>query len=170
MSYPVIHKYVMAAIPKEYISLSTIISAISTLLYGLFFKKNSDRLIKYFPLFSLLELFFCAIVFLFVLFTGNIKAYYIFDMGIFCIITRYLLCGTIHIKAMICNGGKRIILDNTINSLGAAATITGACMSMIVHLDLYTMMLLGFLGTVVINISYLYVYLVLTQFKQDIPE
>ena len=159
VTYPYIHKEVMANVSDNIVALNQIINCLSIVILGSLWNKKSNKLFKYYPMFCILETVLSISLTIWATTTKNIMAYYIIDTLIFSIVTRNICCGGVKLRAIRYNTEEdREHFDNNNNSSSAIATILGSIIAMILDLDFSIMLWLATLGNAIDNVFYIFIY------------
>lgn len=158
-SYPYIYAEMMSIVPKFYVSIENIIGCVGTIVFCWIWNKYSDRLFRYYLHITILEILADAFLFIDVLVRQDYKFYFLLNVIIYAIITRNMCCGGTKIRAKINpTESLRERFDNTTNILDSIGTILGAALFMILNFSIKTLFILAFLGNIMDNIFYIYVF------------
>lgn len=158
-SYPYIYAEAVKIIPHLYISVEQILICLGTIIFCRLWNKYSDELFKHYRLFLLLEIVADLILFADVLVRQNLRFYFLLNLIIASTITKNLSCGGVKMRAMVNPSEKeREQFDNNSNIVNAAATLIGAGLAIIFNIDLQWLFIFAFIGNIIDNIFYLYIY------------
>lgn len=158
-SYPYIYAEAVKIIPHLYISVEQILICLGTIIFCRLWNKYSDELFKHYRLFLLLEIVADLILFADVLVRQNLRFYFLLNLIIASTVTKNLSCGGVKMRAMVNPSEKeREQFDNNSNIVNAAATLIGAGLAIIFNIDLQWLFIFAFIGNIIDNIFYLYIY------------
>lgn len=159
-TYPYIWVQVMNNISNKYVAITQIIGCISVIIFSSLWNKKSDSLFKFYPLFCILETIVSLLLLLYLLiFSLNLRFYYIANTIIFALITRNICCGGIKLRAKrYPNEKARETFDNINNSFSAIATIIGSGIAIILKLPIEIMLIIAFIGNIIDNIIYICIF------------
>lgn len=158
-SYPYIYAETVKAVPHLYISIEQIMMCLGTIIICKLWNTHSDKLFRYYKMILLAEILADLVLFLDVIIRQNLSFYFLLNIGIACTITKNLSCGGVKIRAMVNPSEKeREQFDNNSNIVNAAATLVGAFVSIIAKFDFKILFILAFIGNIIDNFFYLYIY------------
>lgn len=158
-SYPYIYAETVKAVPHLYISLEQIMMCLGTIIICKLWNTHSDKLFHYYKLILLAEILADLVLFLDVIVRQNLSFYFLLNVTIACTITKNLSCGGVKMRAMVNPSEKeREQFDNNSNIVNAIATLVGASVSIVAKFELRILFVFAFIGNVVDNIFYLYIY------------
>jgi hypothetical protein len=157
---PYIFMNIMKNITNEYLAAAQIISCTSIVIFSTLWNKKSEKLFRFYPLFTIIEtILYTALLIYMLLFKLDLRLYYIADCLICAIVTRQLYCGCIKLKTLRYKKEKeREQYDNTKNIAVALATLIGSGIAVILKLPIELMIIISFIGTVIDNGLYLIIY------------
>lgn len=159
MSYPYVYAETVKAVSHNYISFENIIQCIGIALFGVIWNKYGNKLFKYYIFFVIAEIIADTILFGHVLITGNLKFYFILNVLIFSIITKNMACGGVKMRALVHpDSESREKYDNNSNTVSSIATLTGSVIALCCNFNLTTLFILAYIGNVIDNFFYLYIY------------
>ena len=159
LSYPYIYAETVKVVPKQFISLEQIIACVSIIIFCRLWNKYSDRLFKHYRLILWCEVIADSVLFADVIIRNDLRFYFLFNIIIFAVITRNLICGNTKLKAKVNPTEKlRERFDNNLNIVDSTATLLGAGTAMFVPFSLRTLFVFALIGNIVDNFIYLYIY------------
>lgn len=157
-TYPYIHKEIVSNISDNLIALTQIINCVAVIGTGYCWNRFKN-LFRFCSALCVIETIATISTTMFVLLTHKLAAYYILDTLVYALITRNLICGGIRLRAVrYKTEEERNAFDNNNNSMSAAATIIGSCISMVLQLKFEWMMILVTIGNIVDNLIYIRIY------------
>ena len=159
-TYPYIYVEIMKSISNQYVAITNIITCLSTILFSALWNKKSNSLFKLYPIFCVIETVISLVLLIYLLiFSLNLKFYYIANTIIFAIITRNICCGGIKLRTKRYPTEKeREKFDNTNNSFSAAATLIGSGIAIVLKLPIEIMLTVAFIGNIVDNVFYIIIF------------
>lgn len=158
-SYPYIYAETVKAVPHLYISIEQITMCLGTIIFCKLWNTHSDKLFRYYKLILLAEILADLVLFLDVIVRQDLSFYFLLNVTIACTITKNLSCGGVKMRAMVNPSEKeREQFDNNSNIVNAAATLVGAFVSIIAKFDFKILFILAFIGNIIDNFFYLYIY------------
>lgn len=158
-SYPYIYAETVKVVPKSFISMEQIIGCLSVILFCRLWNKYSDRLFLHYQVILWLEIIADTILFADVLIRGDLQFYFLFNVVIFALVTRNLICGITKLKAKVHPTEQlRERFDNNLNIVNATATVLGATAAMVIPVGLNVLFILALIGNIIDNVFYLYIY------------
>lgn len=159
LSYPYVYAETVKVVSRPYISFENIISCIGIVLFGTLWNKYGDKLFKHYRSIVLLEIVADLFLFAHVLITGDLKFYFILNILIFAFITKNMACGGTKMRAIVNpTSDLREKYDNNSNTVYSIATLIGAVVSLSYTFSLNTLFVFAFIGNIIDNFFYLYVY------------
>lgn len=159
MSYPYIYAETIKVVSRQYISFEQIISCIGIVVFGAAWNKYGDKLFQYYRQILVLEVIMDIILFGHVLITGNLKFYFLFNIIIYAVVTKNICCAGIKMRAKVNPTEElREKYDNNSNSVYAIATLLGTVAALVLPVGLDILFILAFIGGVIDNFFYLYIY------------
>lgn len=159
LSYPYVYAETVKAVSRSYISFENIVSCVGIALFGTIWNKYGDKLFKHYRKLVILEIIADFYLFAHVILTGNLKAYFIENILIFAFITKNMACGGTKMRAIVNPTPElREKYDNNANTIYAIATLIGATVSILYGFNLNTLFVFAFIGNIIDNFFYLYVY------------
>lgn len=158
-SYPYIYAETVKVIPRQFLGLEQILCCISTIIFCKLWNKYSDRFFNHYKKILWAEVIADIILFSDVLIRGDLSFYFLFNILIYSIITRNLICGGTKMRAKVNPTEKlRERYDNNNQIVSAIATLLGAGFAIICPLDLTILFIFALIGNIVDNFFYLYIY------------
>lgn len=158
-SYPYIYAETIKVIPRSYIGFEQIICCISTIIFCKLWNKYSDKFFVHYSKILWVEVIADIVLFSDVMIRGNLSFYFLFNIIIYSLITRNLVCGGTKMRARVNPTEKlRERYDNNNQIVSSAATLLGASFAAIFSLDLKILFILALVGNIVDNFFYLYIY------------
>ena len=102
-----------------------------------------------------------------ILVTGNLKFYFVFNIIIYALITKNMGCGGIKMRAK-CNPTEttREGYDRNNEILLSIATLIGAAAAIVFKIDLQWLFVFAFIGNIIDNFFYFYIYKQLRKIKE----
>lgn len=159
VSYPYIYAELVKVVPKAYISIEQILACAGTIIFCSIWNKYSDKLFRHYKLILLTEVIADTVLFSDVLIRQNLNFYFLLNVIIYSIITRNLCCGGTKMRAKVNPTEKdRERYDNNANVVSSVATLLGSGFAMICDVPLTILFILAFIGNIVDNFFYLYIY------------
>jgi hypothetical protein len=142
------------------VAVTQIIGCLSIIIFSELWNKKSNSLFKLYPMFCIIETVVSLVLLIYLLiFSLNLKFYYIANTIIFAIITRNICCGGIKLRAKRYPTEKeREKFDNTNNSFSAVATLIGSGVSIVLKLPIEIMLIVAFIGNIVDNVIYIIIF------------
>lgn len=132
---------------------------LGTIIFCKLWNTHSDRLFCHYKAILLLEIIADSVLFLDVIFRQNLSFYFLLNVIIASTITKNLSCGGVKMRAMVNPSEKeREQFDNNSNIVNAIATLVGAFVSIIAKFDFIFLFILAFIGNIIDNCLYLYIY------------
>jgi hypothetical protein len=158
-TFPYINKQLMTVVSDKLIAFNQIISCLSVIISGFLWNKYSNKLYKHFILYCISEIVVVIFTTLYIIFVGNLTAYYIMDIFMYAIITRNISCGCNKLKILrYTEETEREHFNNNDNSSYAIATIIGSIVAMLLNLNFDKMVVLATIGNIIDNIFYIVIY------------
>ena len=159
VSYPYIYAETMKVVPHLYIGIEQILACLGTIIFCRLWNKYSDRLFEHYKLFLCMEILADIFLFADVLIRGNLSFYFLLNIIIFAIITKNLCCGGTKMRARVNPTEKeREQYDNNASIVNSIGTLIGAGTAMVFDFNLKILFVLAFIGNVIDNFFYLYIY------------
>ena len=159
-TYPYIWVEIMKSISNQYVAVSEIIGCLSIIVFSALWNKKSNLLFKFYPVFCIADITASLVLLLYmIVFSLDLKFYYIANTMIVATITRNLCCGGIKLKAKrYPNENERETFDNKNNSFSAIATILGSGIAIVLKLPMEIMLIVAFIGNVADNVIYIIIF------------
>lgn len=158
-SYPYIYAETVKVVPHLYISLEQIMMCLGTIIFCKLWNTHSDKLFRHYKTILLTEILADLVLFLDVIVRHDLSFYFLLNVTIACTITKNLSCGGVKMRAMVNPSEKeREQFDNNSNIVNAVGTLLGAGLALLADLELRTLFIFAFIGNVVDNLFYLYIY------------
>ena len=159
LSYPYIYAETVKIVPHYYISLEQIMVCLGTIVFCRLWNKYSDKFFRHYRLFLLIEIAADLILFSDVIIRQDLSFYFLFNLIIASVITKNLSCGGVKMRAVVNPSEKeREQFDNNSNIVNAVATLIGAGMAMLFDIGIIYLFVFAFLGNIIDNIFYLFIY------------
>lgn len=159
VSYPYIYAETVKLVPKYYISLEQILACIGTIIFCKMWNTYSDRLFIYYREILYLEIIADTVLFADVIIRKDLSFYFLLNIIIYSIITRNLSCGGTKMRAIVNPTEKlREKYDNNSSIVASVATLLGSGAAVILDVPLMVLFILAFIGNIVDNLFYLYIY------------
>ena len=159
MSYPYIYAETVKLVPKFYISFEQILSCAGTIIFCELWNKYSDRLFRYYREILYAEIIADSILFIDVIVRNDLSFYFLLNVIICSVITRNLCCGGTKMRAIVNPTEKlREKFDNNSNVVSSTATLLGSGFAIILSVDITVLFIMAFIGNIIDNIFYLYIY------------
>lgn len=159
LSYPYIYAETVKIVPHYYISLEQIMVCLGTIVFCRLWNKYSDKFFRHYRLFLLIEIAADLILFSDVIIRQDLSFYFLFNLIIASVITKNLSCGGVKMRAVVNPSEKeREQFDNNSNIVNAVATLIGAGMAMLFDIGIIFLFVFAFLGNIIDNIFYLFIY------------
>ena len=159
VSYPYIYAETIKVVPHSYIGIEQILACLGTIIFCRSWNKHSDKLFKHYHLILYIEIIADIFLFADVLIRGNLQAYFLTNIIIYSIITKNLCCGIVKLRAKVNPTEKeREQYDNNSNIVCSIATLIGAGTAIMFNFDLNVLFVLAFVGGIIDNAFYLYIY------------
>jgi len=170
LSYPYIYAETVKIVPKAYISIEQILACVGTIVFCRMWNKHSDKLFKHYRKILLAEMIADSILFADVIIRNDMSFYFLLNVIIYAVITKNLSCGGTKMRAIINQTEKeREIFDNNSNIINSVATLLGTAIAMGFNFTVKTLFICAFIGNVIDNIFYLYIYQILSRKRSDSP-
>ena len=168
VSYPYIYAEMMKVVSSTYVSVEQIVTCVGVITLGLLWNKFGDFLYKHFQFLIILEIVADIILFSNVLITGNLKAYFIMNISIYAFISRHIVNGGIRLRAKVHpDEHSRERYDNNCNIVNSVATLLGAGLAIILHLNVTMLFIAALIGNTFDNFCYWYIYKKVNQIEKD---
>lgn len=166
-SYPYIYAETLKAVSKSYISLEQILACLGTIILNDLWKHYGDKIYSHYIKIVILEVIADIALFGHVLVTGNLKFYFVFNIIVYALITKNMGCGGVKMRAK-CNPTEtaREGYDRNNEILLSIATLIGAAAAIVFKIDLEWLFVFAFIGNIVDNFFYLYIYKQLRKIKE----
>lgn len=159
VSYPYIYAETIKVVPHMYIGIEQIVSCLGTIVFCKIWNAYSDKLFRYYDVFLWLEIVADIVLFADVLIRQNLNFYFLLNVITYAVITKQVICGGTKMKARVHPNEKlREQYDNNASIVNSIATLVGAGIAMIFVLDLKWLFVCAFIGNVIDNAFYLYIY------------
>ena len=158
-SYPYIYAETIKVVPRQYISLESILYCLGAIIFCRLWNKYSDRLFRYYRLILIAEMTADGFLFADVLIRQDLKFYFLLNIIIFAFITKNLNCATVKMAARVHPTEKsREHFDNNSSVCSAVATLIGASFVLFYTFSHRILFVMALIGNVVDNMIYLYIY------------
>lgn len=158
-SYPYIYQQTVAVVPRSYISVEQILPCIGVVIFCRMWNKYSDRLFRYYRIMLWAEIIADTILFADVLLRHNLRFYFLLNIIIYSIVTRCLACGGTKMRALVHpTDRERERYDNNCNIICSVATLMSAGFAVVCPLSIDKLFILAFIGNIIDNFFYLYIY------------
>lgn len=159
MSYPYIYAETCKIVPTYYISIEQFLSCIGTIIFCWLWNKYSDKLFVYYGKIIVTEIIFDVILFADSLLRSDLKFYFLFNVIIYSVITRNMICGGTKMRAIVNPTEKsREQYDNNSNIVVSIATLVGTSLSLILAPNLKTLFIFALIGNTFDNFLFMYIY------------
>lgn len=158
-SYPYIYAETVKVIPHYYISFEQILTCLGTIVLCRIWNRHSDKLFSYYRWLLCVEIAADIVLFADVLIRGNLNFYFLLNIIIYSTITNNISCAATKMRAIVNPSEKeREQFDNNSRIVCSAATLTGAGAAIAFDFSLTILFILAFVGNVIDNLFYLYIY------------
>lgn len=159
VSYPYIYAETIKVVPHSYIGIEQILACLGTIIFCRLWNKHSDRLFEHYRMFLCAEIIADIILFTYVLIRNDLSFYFLLNIIIFSVITKNLCCGGTKMRAKVNPTEKeREQYDNNSSIVNSIATLIGAGTAIVFDFDLRLLFVLAFVGNIIDNVFYLYIY------------
>ena len=159
VSYPYIYAETIKVVPHMYIGIEQIVSCLGTIVFCKIWNAYSDKLFRYYDVFLWLEIVADIVLFADVLIRQNLNFYFLLNVITYAVITKQVICGGTKMKARVHPTEKlREQYDNNASIVNSIATLVGAGIAMIFVFDLKWLFVCAFIGNVIDNAFFLYIY------------
>ena len=167
VSYPYIYQQTVAIVPRSYIGIEQILPCIGVVVFCRMWNKYSDKLFRYYRVMLWAEIVADIILFANVLITHDLKFYFLLNVIIYSIVTRCLCCGGTKMRALVHpTDQERERYDNNVNIICSVATLMSSGFAIACPLSIDKLFVLAFIGNIIDNIFYLYIYRRLIQSRK----
>lgn len=159
MSYPYIYAETCKIVPTYYISIEQLLSCVGTIIFCWLWNKYSDKLFVYYGEIIIAEILFDLILFSDVLLRNDLKFYFLFNVIIYSVITRNMICGGTKMRAIVNPTEKaREQYDNNSNIVTSIATLVGTSVSLMLAPDIKMLFIFALIGNISDNFLFMYIY------------
>lgn len=166
MSYPYIYAETCKIVPTYYISIEQFLSCIGTVIFCWMWNKFSDKLFDYYGKIIVTEILFDVLLFSDVFLRNDLKFYFLFNVIIYSVITRNMMCGGTKMRAVVNPTDKlRERYDNNSNIVISIATLIGTTLSLILAPNIKLLFIFALIGNISDNFLLMYIYRAIRKMK-----
>lgn len=156
-SIPTVNIYIMKHIDSSLLAITQILNCISVVVIATVWNKYSAKIYKRAKVILVVDCLSLICVYFYAVKSMNIIVFFVLENLVICAITRHVNCLLNKVKSNKYKNKAREKFDNSSQIATAIATLLGSALNIIYTFDIKNMLIIGCLGLVVDDITYLLV-------------